>query len=288
MFMHRPGSPEEPVADVRDIIFSGVRNRIYRAQITACAEGILSGMDGLKAACRELGLRLAAQRKAGSRLRPGDAVAVVEGTAKQIAMAEERLIGWVSKASGIATAARGAERAAGGGMTVVCGAWKKMPPPLKDLIRRAVTDGGIPCRMAEPPFLYLDKNYIRILGGVERALRAARACGKRTRVVQLKSGGVSLRREAVAAARAGGDILMVDTGRPGDIEIVDAALRAERLRRRVRIAFSGNVGLHDLADLSRRPVDLVEIGHAVVDAPLLDMRMDVVGAIGGSRGPRTV
>jgi len=48
-----------------------------------------------------------------------------------MAAAEEELIGWLSKASGIATAARRARRTAGKDLKVVSGAWKKMPLPLR-------------------------------------------------------------------------------------------------------------------------------------------------------------
>ena len=85
-----------------------------------------------------------------------------------MALGEEELIGWISKASSIATAAWRAKKAAGKDLKVVCGAWKKMPLSIKELERQAIADGGIAYRMAEKPFLYLDKNYVKVLGGLEK------------------------------------------------------------------------------------------------------------------------
>ena len=130
-----------------------------------------------------------------------------------MARGEEELIGWISKASGIATAASKAKKAAGKDLKVVCGAWKKMPLPIKDLVRQAIADGGIAVPHGRKPFLYLDKNYIKILGGVGKTLQAVKTLKGRTLVIQLKGEGQGLLREAVLARKKGGDIIMIDTGR---------------------------------------------------------------------------
>ena len=94
-----------PEQDIRDLIFAGVRGKKYVAHISAQTEGILSGIEWLKKACDNLGINLTIWKKNGARVKPGDIVATLEGSAKQMARGEEELIGWISKASGIATAA---------------------------------------------------------------------------------------------------------------------------------------------------------------------------------------
>jgi nicotinate-nucleotide pyrophosphorylase (carboxylating) len=69
---------------------------------------------------------------------------------------------------------------------------------------------------------------------------------------------------------------MIDTGQKEDIKMVDLVLRQQRLRHKVKIAFGGNIKIEDLKKLRKFPVDIVDIGKAIVDAPLLDMRMDIV------------
>jgi nicotinate-nucleotide pyrophosphorylase (carboxylating) len=54
------------------------------------------------------------------------------------------------------------------------------------------------------------------------------------------------------------------------------ALRATRCRDRVRLAFGGGVQLTDIDWLRGLDVDIVDIGRAIVDAPLLDMTFRVV------------
>ncbi|MFB3886548.1 MAG: hypothetical protein ACE144_15080 [Thermodesulfobacteriota bacterium] len=261
--------------DIRDLIFQGVKRRRYTARLSSRGAGILSGMAGLKKACKSLGIRLKGCRKDGARIRRSEVIVVLEGDARQMASAEEEVIGWVSKASGIATAAWSARKAAGRRLKVVSGAWKKMPLPVKDLIRQAILDGGLQGRIADRPFIYLDKNYVRMLGGVSKALQSVRNLKGYTRVIQLKGEELGIRREALLAAQGGADIIMIDTGRKGDIGRVNSVLKAKGLRRGVRIAFGGNIRIDDLKRLRRMPVEIVDIGQAIVDAPLLDFRMDV-------------
>lgn len=263
--------------DLRDVIFQLVEDRKYRATIIVEESGILSGTGYLEQASAALGIRLLKCRKDGTRVKKSDVVAVVEGSAKEIACAEEQFLGWISKASGIATAAARARADAGKRLKVVSGAWKKMPPPIKDMVRQAVLDGGLQFRISEPPFIYLDKNYVKILGGVEKAMKSASAWKGMIIIVQVKSQGHTLLTESLIAANMGASIVMIDTGRKEDIEEVDHALRKERLRDRVKIAFGGDVRIEDLTDLRKKPVEIVDIGKAIVDASLLDMRMDVLG-----------
>ncbi len=262
--------------DIRDRIFFNVREKSYLARISCEGEGILSGTPWLRDACKDLGIRLIECKEAGERVRPTDLIALIEGRPKQMALAEEELIGWVSKSSGIATAAWRARKIAGRHLEVVSGAWKKMPPPMKDLVRQAIADGGIRYRISGKPFIYLDKNYVKILGGVKPALDGVKKFGQFVKVIQLKSKNRTLCEESILAAQFGADIIMIDTGNREDIGKVDEGLRERGLRETVRIAFGGNISVEDLSVLKKMPVDIVDLGKAIVDAPLLDMKIDIM------------
>jgi nicotinate-nucleotide pyrophosphorylase (carboxylating) len=262
--------------EIRDLIFSGMDGKKFRADISAQEGGILSGVRQLRSVCKTLGIRVRRCKKEGERIRPSDTIATIEGTAKQIARAEEELIGWVSKSSGIATAASRAKRLGGKKLKVVSGAWKKMPSPLKESIRQAVASGGIPYRISQIPLIYLDKNYVKMFGGVTPAILSVRKLQIPNIIVQLKSTGRRLLEESTFAAGNGAKIIMIDTGRMEDIRKVDLALCGKGLRKNVKIAFGGNIRLEDLRKIKKMPVEIVDIGKAIVDAPLLNMRMDVV------------
>jgi len=96
---------EKREQDLRNIIFQPVKDRKYQAMIIAEEPGILSGTRYLEETATSFGITLIECKSDGSRVKKSDVVVTLEGNAKQIALGEEQLVGWISKASGIATAA---------------------------------------------------------------------------------------------------------------------------------------------------------------------------------------
>ena len=158
--------------DIRYEIFSGSLGKSVTAVLIAEREGILSGLKRASASMESLGLHLSSNLRDGGPAGEGQEIARITGNPVQITMAEERIIGALSKSSGIATAAFRAREEMHPHCCVVSGGWKKMPMEIKDPIRNAAIDGGIDIRILNKPFVYLDKNYVRILGGMKRAIQA--------------------------------------------------------------------------------------------------------------------
>jgi nicotinate-nucleotide pyrophosphorylase (carboxylating) len=262
--------------DLRDDIFRSVRDRKVTFVILADDEGIVAETRQAADESNRMGLHLKNILKEGTPVRPGDEIARFSGSPKQVVGAEDVLIGLMAKPSGIATAARAFVTRAGGRPKIVSGAWKKMPPAEKQSIRRAVVVGGAFYRVSRDPFVYLDKNYVRILGGIRKALEAVSTLPDHKRVVQIKGREGSILHEAFEAVESGAQILHVDTGNMDDLPPVLEGLNRRRLRDRVLIAFSGNVRLEDVDALRHMDVDILDIGRQIVDAPLLDMRLEVV------------
>jgi len=272
---------ENPV-DLRDEIFNGIADRAVTAAIIADDGGILSGTAAATTKAGELGLSVEKMMEEGSEVKEGDEIARFTGTPKQIALAEENLIGLLAKPSGVATAAHNFVKVAGKKPKVVCGAWKKMPPADKEAIRQAVVTGGVSYRITEGPFVYLDKNYIEMLGGIRESIEAvSQLAAERTVVVQLKGRYSSIIKEALEAVECGAGILFVDTGVPLDFMEVAFELERAGLRKKVKIAFGGNLELKDVRNIKKDKfgIEIVDIGKRIVDAPLLDMRLEVIPVV---------
>ena len=267
--------PLNSLPDIRENIFVDHLDRSVTAVVMAEAAGVLSGINRGRSAMESLGLTFSTIFSEGDKIHMGQEIARVMGSPVQIAMAEEQIIGALSKSSGVATAARQAKTRVNSRCRVVSGGWKKMPLEIKDLIRDAVHHGGIDQRILEDHFVYLDKNYVRILGGVRRAVQSAVSLGREI-VVQVRGETGSVEEEAVAAAQAGAGVVMVDTGRQDDLSRVIRTLATKGLRSRVKIAFAGNITLEELDTLSQMDLEAVDIGYAVLDAPCLPMRFDVI------------
>ena len=262
--------------DIRDHIFRNLDQNIFRASLIASEDGIVAGQKAFIPRAERLGLDYKILKEEGAKIFRAEPVLQLKGTAKQIGLAEERLIGWILKASGIATAASSAKRLAGGRFEVISGGWKKMPFELKEPIQQAIHDGGVNLRMCDEPFVYLDKNYVRMLGGVRKAVEAA-GVFNRMIVIQIRGETRAIAEEAIEATHAGAHVVMVDTGSTDHLRSVGHTLKQSGLRSQVKIAFAGNIKLDDLEALAQFDLDVVDIGYAILDAPCLPMRFDVVG-----------
>ncbi len=273
-----PNAWPRPVLDVREEILRSVRAPRVTAAIVADEAGVIAGVPLAVQHAGQLGLSPAEFVPEGTRVGAGDEIARLIGTPRQIVLAEDVLIGALAKPSGIATRTRAFVARASGRPKVVSGGWKKMPGPLKEMIRSAVSTGGGQPRIVSGPFAYLDKNYVELLGGIRESLAAVAHLGDLARVVQVKGRYAEVATEACEAAEHGADVVFVDTGRTEDISKVTEALVRRGLRERVLVAFGGGVVLEDVDALKALDVDILDIGRQIVDAPMLDLRLEIVEA----------
>lgn len=270
---------EQQIVDLRDIIFENIKYRKFIAAIISEEEGLVAGTDLLKRRAEKIGVELLFLLQEGSHISRGTIITKFIGTPKQIAICEDNLIGLISKYSGVASAAEKVKQISNRKIKMVCGAWKKVPGEIKVFLRGAVEVGGLKTRIADNDFIYLDKNYVRMFGGIKESLEAVRKMEDRLKVIQIRGETAPIETEALDATRSGADILMVDTGRIKDVRRVADALRRENKRGLVKIAFASGIKLSDIPALTGEDIDILDIGRTVIDAPLLDMRLDVLGAI---------
>jgi nicotinate-nucleotide pyrophosphorylase (carboxylating) len=261
--------------ELREFLFAPLEGRKFTFQITAREKGIFSGAEQLARQATGLGLDAAVQVAEGTVLEPGTCILRGKGRAEEVIRAEEALLGVIGKSSGVATAASAFVRRAGERLRIVCGAWKKIAPELRAGLRRAVATGGVAARITDLPFVYLDKNYVHLLGGIGSAIIRARAYEPgRLISVQIRGEYQSIQLEAAAAVAAGAVFLMVDTGNLRDLDATVKAAKDEGWRDRVRIAFAGGVTLDELDAVIDVGADIVDVGRAIIDAPLLDLSLD--------------
>ena len=263
------------VVDIRDRIFHNVSDLQCTAVILAEDSGVLSGVSLLRQSAKDIGIRILHVMDEGAEITSGTELARFICSPKELAEAEDSFIGTLAKASGIATAARSFSRCAGN-VRIVSGAWKKQPPEIKDLVRRSVVTGGAHFRVTDDPMIYLDKNYTAVLGGIGSALQAVSDLpGKK--VIQIKGRWCNhnIVQEALEAMDNGADIIYVDTGRLDDLSSVSSVLREKGFSG--SIVFGGGVTYEAIPEIIRLGADIIGVGRKIIDAPLLDMKLEVIG-----------
>ncbi len=244
----------------------------HRALVVATEPGVVAGSSLVNATeLTESAGEWRLLRSEGERVEAGDALVEVTGGAWEIAVAGDHVLGVLGVAGGLARRAIELCDAAPIGLDIACGAWKKWPAAMKPVLRAALDVAGVTHRLVEGEFVYIDKNIVRLLGGVAPAVQRGVALGHGPAAVQVD--GVI---EARAAVAAGCGIVMVDTGSLADLAAVHDALTADGVRGSVRLAFGGGVTATTLPGARDAGADIVDIGRSILDAPLWDLRLEVV------------
>lgn len=262
--------------DIRDIIFKDISDKKFQALLIPERDGCLSGVDSAYKIADEINVKLKLYFKEGDKIEKNKPIGRITATPKNMALAEEKIIGTLAKFSGIATAAKKAVELSEGNVRIVSGSWKKMPPSIKAAVRTAIVSGGASFRICDGPMIYLDKNYIKMLGSIPRALDSVKEFKDYTKVIQIKGKELSIEEESKQALENGCNLLMVDTGNVDDIKRCLAVVKDMGLRDKVKIAFAGGIKLNQIKQLGKLDIDVLCIGKEIVDALLLDMKLDVI------------
>ncbi len=261
--------------DIRDIIFKDIIDKKFEAVLIPERDGCIAGVNGAYKQAEEIGIELEIFSEDGERIDQGKPIGRITATPKRMALAEEKIIGTLAKFSGIATAARQAVELSEGKVEIVSGAWKKMPPAIKDGVRMAIVAGGASFRITQNNMIYLDKNYIKMLGSIPKTLDTVKEFTGHTRVIQIRGKQYSIEEETRQALENGCTLLMVDTGNIDDVIRCSNLVKDMGLRDMVKIAFAGEVKLNQIKDMADYDIDVLDIGKEIVDAPLLDIKLDV-------------
>jgi nicotinate-nucleotide pyrophosphorylase (carboxylating) len=242
-------------------------------RVVAQAAGVLSGVTLARAVARAGGVQVAAARADGTRVRRGDIVLRLRGDARRILAVERTVLNVLMHASGVASLTARAVRAARGApRPLEVWATRKTLPGLRDLEKAAVVHGGgRPHRRDLSDGILVKNNHLALMPLAD-AVRRARARARPSERVQVE---VRTAPEAVRAARAGADALLIDNASPRRARSIVRALVAARLRRGRWVELSGGITPGTVAAYRRVGADAVSLGSLTHSAPALPFHLEL-------------
>lgn len=239
------------------------------ARIVARAPGRIAGLPSALAAFRLLdpGLEIEPAAADGEDAGPGATLAVVRGALRPILSAERTALNLLGHLCGVATTTREIARAvAGSGARVVC--TRKTTPGLRALEKHAVRcGGGANHRFGLDDAILIKDNHRALAGGVEEAVRRARARAGHLVKVEVE---VDTLEELDRALAAGVDAVLLDNM---DVETLREAVR--RVGGRAVTEASGGITPETAPEVAASGVDLLSVGWITHSAPALDVALDV-------------
>ncbi|WP_457619610.1 carboxylating nicotinate-nucleotide diphosphorylase [Methanopyrus sp.] len=256
-------------ADVTSPIVEGER---AEAEIVTKEGGVVSGTLPARLAFELLDCEVNVLVGDGERIQPGDVVLEARGEATALLAAERVALNFLMRLSGIATATRKVvEKVREVNPDVTVAATRKVHPITGFLEKKAVSDGGgDPHRFGLDDAVLIKDNHLELVGSVRDAVRRARERVGFTKLVGVEVESVE---DAVEAAEAGADHVLLDNMSP--TEVRRAVSEVREVREDVILEASGGITPENAPEYAETGVDVISLGWLTHSAPALDLSMRV-------------
>ncbi len=246
---------------------------VGKATVLAKAEGVLAGIEvaGKVFLRVDPSLEMTVLIGDGTRIMPGDTIATVSGGVSGILRAERVMLNFLQRLSGIASlAAEYVARTEGLGARIVD--TRKTTPGLRMLEKYAVRMGGAQNhRLHLGDGILIKDTHLAALRALGMDLKSivARAREESPPGLQLEVEVTSVE-EAIEAAGAGADIVMLDNMSPDEMRRAVSQLPAS-----VRTEASGGVGLDNVREIAETGVDIISVGALTHSMKALDISLEI-------------
>lgn len=238
-------------------------------------DGMIAGLDVASALCESLTLRADAFASNGDQVKAGTPILRIVGDAKTILSAERIIVNILSRMSGIATQTFKLiqkVRAAGYSTRISC--TRKTAPGFSHFDKKAVSiGGGDTHRLHLDDLILIKDNHVRVIGSVKKAVTKARRLASFTKKVEIEVSSID---EALQAAEAGADIIMLDNFSPDIIKKTISKLTQRNMREAVLLEASGGITSENILEYVAVGVDILSLGEITHSPRALDISLEVV------------
>lgn len=234
--------------------------------------GVIAGLEEAAFLFTHFGAQAVQVVSDGDQVSSGTVLMNISGPARAVLLVERPALNIIGRMSGIATMTRrAASLVAVKNPSGKVAATRKTAPGLRALDKKAVLlGGGDPHRFTLSDGILIKDNHLALVP-LGEAIRKGKTYSF-TRKVEVEVESLS---EAVAAARAGADILLLDNMTPDEISRVVARLKEVERMTDLIIEVSGGVTMENVSDYAITGVDVISMGsltHSVVN---FDVGLDI-------------
>ena len=249
-----------------------------RGQIVCKEDATISGLEEALVLLRLVGLDGTGKVVDGRTVTARTTILMAAGPARSLLGVERTLLNLLSHMSGVSTATANlvsiANRESNGRTKVAC--TRKTLPGLRYFEKKAVElGGGDTHRLRLDDAVLIKDNHLAIVGSIAECIRKAKTGVSFTKKVEIE---VTTPDQAVEAAKAGADIILLDNMTVNAVQRSLSLLKSNSLRDRVLVEASGGITRNNIADYARTQVDIVSVGEITHSAKAIDMSMEIAAS----------
>jgi nicotinate-nucleotide pyrophosphorylase (carboxylating) len=245
--------------------------------VVAKEAGVAAGIEEVGILAESLGLNVTAQVADGETIRNGQTVLKISGDAQTILSAERTMLNLLSRMSGIATTTRRlVEKLQKANSPARIAATRKTALGLGYFDKKAVLiGGGDTHRLRLDDMILIKDNHIAIAGSVEKAVKKAKQAASFSKKIEAEVTSVT---DALKAAEAGADIVMLDNFSPKQITEAVEALKKAGFFGKVLLEVSGGITEQNLLEYASSQVDIISMGALTHSVKALDISLEITKA----------
>jgi len=241
------------------------------AVIISKQDGVIAGLEEAKALFEHFGVKVELKAKDGNEVKKGTVVIKLKGNARKILLVERTALNIIGRMSGIATQTRKlVEKIRTVSPKVrVAGTRKTL---LKPLDKKAILIGnGEPHRFSLSDAILIKDNHLALVP-LEEAIKRAKTFSA-YKIVEVE---VESLEDALKAAKAGADVIMLDNMTPEQIKEVLEALKHEGFRDKVKIEVSGGITEENIQDYAKLDIDVISLGALTHSVKNFDVSLKIL------------
>ena len=251
---------------------------IVEAEVVVKEPGVVAGVEEAQTLLQSFDLQARALVPDGAKVKEKTTVLRIVGDARTLLSIERTLLNLLTRMSGIATAtSRLVEKVRSAGYKTRIACTRKVAPGLLYFDKRAVMlGGGDTHRLHLDDLVLIKDNHLAIAGAVGRAVKKARDAISFSKKIEVE---VSTVDDALEAARAGADIVMLDNFSPRQAREAIGLLEKESFRNKILIEASGGINEQNILEFAAVGADILSLGKITNSAKALDMSLEVIRVV---------
>ncbi len=250
-------------------------NHWAQARFVSRQAGVVAGTEIVAEFLGKLGFEVVRYLSDGTAIERDSTILEVPGPAASLLALERPLLNLLMRMSGIASLTAAMIKAARkSNPNVRIAATRKTAPLLRVFDKLAViAGGGDPHRWRLDDAVLIKDNHLTITEDITEAIKTVRQQVSFTKLIEIE---VCTQKDAVKAAKAGADAILLDNMTPGLVSKVVKAIKRLRLKKPPIIEVSGNITIDTVADYAATGVDVISAGVLTHSVKALDLSVDLI------------